>query len=165
MAPTTLIWSFRQKKSKVNSLQAAGNSTGHALTMLALKCYLEVGWTLHLFFFFLMLKYLHLCSCLPRHWILEDADYCLDNAKCPQMPFMTMALDTFQHPSSTRHSFIQKEKELSYCRVFWVFFSLPGVRNLQHLAFRPAKCWTLSSFTWKWSRALLYNPCLAWFNI
>lgn len=66
-------------------------------------------------FFFWMLKNLHLCSCLLRHWILEDIDYCLDNAKCPQMPFLSMALDTFQH-----QALIQKRK-LSYCRLFSVF--------------------------------------------
>lgn len=41
MPAPTLIWSFREEKSKVNGLQAAGNSTGHALTMLALKYHLE----------------------------------------------------------------------------------------------------------------------------
>lgn len=162
MAPTTLISSFIQKKVKSKQFASCWQQHWACLNHVSFKMLPRSRMNPSRFFFFLMLKYLHLCSCLPRHCILEDADYCLDNAKCPQMPFLSMALDTSQHPSSTRHSFIQKEKKLNYCRVF---FSLPGVRNLQHLGFRPAKCWPLSSFTRKWSGAILYKPCLAWFNI
>lgn len=107
-------------------------------------------------FFFWMLKNLHRYSCLLRHWILEDVEYCLDNAKCPQMPFLSMALDTFQP-----QALIQK-KEVKLSQTFLQF---PLCQALWHyLGFHPVKCWPFSPFTPSWGWAILYNAYLAWFN-